>query len=235
MADSGEAAARAARHHGAMSTTTAPTALQRGNARFYDFFLALAERRGMRQRRRALLADARGRVLEIGAGTGLNLEHYPDAVDELVLTEPEPGMRWRLEQRARASGRRVSVVEAGAQELPFPDGSFDAVVSTMVLCTVPDPAVAMAEIRRILRPDGRLLFIEHVRADDEARLARWQDRLEAPWRAFGEGCRCNQPTLALLDEAGLKPRRLGHDRWRGMPRIVAPLIISPPAREAGAR
>jgi hypothetical protein len=79
--------------------------------------------------------------------------------------------------------------------------------------------------RRVLCPDGKLLFIEHVRADDEPRLARWQDRLEAPWRAFGEGCRCNQPTLTLLDEAGLRPSRLGHDRWRGMPRIVAPLII----------
>jgi ubiquinone/menaquinone biosynthesis C-methylase UbiE len=225
MADSGEAPARAPRHHHAMTTTTAATAMQRGNARFYDVFLALSERRGMRMRRRALLAGAHGRVLEIGAGTGLNLDHYPAAVDELVLTEPEPGMCWRLEQRAAAGGREASVVHAGAEDLPFPDGSFDAVVSTMVLCTVPDPAAAIAEIRRVLRPDGKLLFIEHVRADDEPRLARWQDRLEAPWRAFGEGCRCNQPTLALLDEAGLRPSRLGHDRWRGMPRIVAPLII----------
>jgi ubiquinone/menaquinone biosynthesis C-methylase UbiE len=227
MADSGEAPVRAPRHHDPMTTTatTAAGALQRANARFYDLFLALSERRGMRQRRRALLAGASGRVLEIGAGTGLNLDHYPSAVDELVLTEPEPGMRWRLEQRAAAAGRRVSVVEAGAEDLPFPDASFDAVVSTMVLCTVPDPIAAMAEIRRVLRPAGRLLFIEHVRADDEPRLARWQDRLEAPWRAFGEGCRCNQPTLELLDRAGLQPQRLGRDRWRGMPPIVAPLVI----------
>jgi ubiquinone/menaquinone biosynthesis C-methylase UbiE len=225
MADSGEAPGRAPRHHQAMTMTTAPSALQRGNARFYDAFLALSERRGMRTRRRALLAGAHGRVLEIGAGTGLNIDHYPAAVDELVLTEPEPGMCWRLQQRAAASGRDATVVQAGAEDLPFPDGSFDAVVSTMVLCTVPDPAAAMAEIRRLLRPGGRLLFIEHVRADDEPRLARWQDRLEAPWRAFGEGCRCNQPTLRLLDEAGLRPTRLGHDRWRGMPRIVAPLVI----------
>jgi SAM-dependent methyltransferase len=231
MADSGEARACALRDHGAMTTTTAPgtatTAgvFERANARLYDVFLALAERRGMRARRRALLAGARGRVLEIGAGTGLNLEHYPEAVDEIVLTEPEPGMRWRLEQRAATAGRQVSVVDSGAEELPFADGCFDAVVSTMVLCTVPHPITALAEIRRVLRPDGRLLFIEHVRADDEPRLARWQDRLEAPWRAFGEGCRCNQPTLALLDEAGLQPRRLVRDRWRGMPPIVAPLII----------
>ena len=225
MADSGEAPVREPRHHHAMTTTTAPSALQRGNARFYDVFLALSERRGMRTRRRALLAGAHGRVLEIGAGTGLNIDHYPAAVDELVLTEPEPGMCWRLQQRAVASGRDATVVQAGAEDLPFADGSFDAVVSTMVLCTVPDPAAAMAEIRRLLRPGGRLLFIEHVRADDEPRLARWQDRLEAPWRVFGEGCRCNQPTLRLLDEAGLRPTRLGHDRWRGMPRIVAPLVM----------
>jgi SAM-dependent methyltransferase len=230
MADSGDAPGRAPRHHHGMTMTTAPSALQRANARFYDAFLALAERRGMRTRRRALLAGAHGRVLEIGAGTGLNIDHYPAAVDQLVLTEPEPGMCWRLQRRVAASRRDATVVQAGAEDLPFPDGSFDAVVSTMVLCTVPDPAAAMAEIRRVLRPDGRLLFIEHVRADHEPRLARWQDRLEAPWRAFGEGCRCNQPTLSLLDEAGLQPSRLGHDRWRGMPRIVAPLVIGEATR-----
>jgi ubiquinone/menaquinone biosynthesis C-methylase UbiE len=184
---------------------------------FYDSFLALGERRGMRERRRALLSSTRGRVLEIGAGTGLNLAHYPDAVTELVLTEPDDGMRSRLDRRA---GYRT--LDAPAERLPFEDGSFDFVVSTMVLCTVEDPAAALAEIRRVLAPEGRLLFVEHVRSDSP-RLARWQDRLEAPWRAFAVGCRCNRPTLGLLAASGLEVERLERARWRGMPFVVSPL------------
>jgi ubiquinone/menaquinone biosynthesis C-methylase UbiE len=193
----------------------------RAGARLYDPFLALAERRGMRAHRRALLASARGRVLEIGAGTGLNLAHYPDAVTELVLAEPEPGMRARLLRRVAG---RAEVVAAPAEALPFPDGSFDCVVSTMVLCTVEDVAASLAEIRRVLRPGGQLLFAEHVRASSPE-LARWQDRLEAPWRAFGAGCRCNQPTVELLVGGGMHVRRLERAAWRGMPALVRPLVL----------
>jgi ubiquinone/menaquinone biosynthesis C-methylase UbiE len=191
------------------------------SAYFYDAFLSLAERRGMRERRRALLARAHGRVLEIGAGTGLNLAHYPAAVTGLVVTEPDDRMRSLLERRATG---RATVSDAPAEALPFPGGSFDFVVSTMVLCTVADPEAALGEIRRLLAPGGRFLFIEHVRADTP-RLARWQDRLEAPWRAFGEGCRCNQPTLGLLADGGLEVERLERDRWRGMPAVVGPLVL----------
>jgi ubiquinone/menaquinone biosynthesis C-methylase UbiE len=189
-------------------------------ARLYDPFLALGERRGMRERRRSLLAGAHGRVLEIGAGTGLNLPHYSDAVFELVLVEPEPGMRAKLSRRAAGSAR---VVGASAEALPFPDASFDCVVSTMVLCTVDDVAATLSEVRRVLRPGGRLLFVEHVRSDAPG-LARRQDRLAAAWHAFGSGCRCNQPTLALLAAGGLRPDRVQIGAWRGMPRIVHPLV-----------
>jgi SAM-dependent methyltransferase len=196
-------------------------ALQAG---LYDPFLALAERRGMAARRGALLEWARGRVLEIGAGTGLNLAHYPADVDELVLSEPEPRMRARLERRVARSGRAATVIGAPAETLPFPDGAFDTIVSTLVLCTVADAPAAMRELRRVLAPGGRLLFIEHVRGGTR-RLARRQDRLARPWRAFAQGCRCNQETLALLERQGLRVVELARAEWRGMPSLVRPLVI----------
>jgi ubiquinone/menaquinone biosynthesis C-methylase UbiE len=156
----------------------------------YEPFLARGERRGMTERRRALLAGAHGRVLEIGSGTGLNLAHYPAGLEELVLTEPDAGMARRLERRVVRERPGAHVVRAGAEALPFDDGSFDGAVSTMVLCTVPDPQAAVAELRRVVRPGGRVLFIEHLRAQDGA-LAGWQDRLARPWAAFAAGCRAS--------------------------------------------
>jgi ubiquinone/menaquinone biosynthesis C-methylase UbiE len=193
-------------------------------AAVYDPFLWLGERAGMARARAGLLASANGRVLEIGAGTGLNLRHYPDAVDELVLTEPVEAMARKLERRARRRGIDADVVRAPADRLPFADASFDTVVSTLVLCTVDHPGHALAELRRVLRPGGRLLFIEHVRAD-APRLARWQDRLERPWCAFAAGCRANRSTVEAIARAGLTLDRLERGRWRGMPPIVAPLAI----------
>ena len=176
----------------------------------------------MAARRRALLAGARGRVLEIGAGTGANLDAYPAGIDALILTEPDAAMRARLRRRVERGSRPATVVDAGAEALPFPDAKFDTVVSTLVLCTVPDAHAAVRELRRVLRPGGQLLFLEHVRAD-EPRLARRQDRLATPWRAFAAGCHCNRPTLALLRSefpvVAAEPAL-----WRGMPRIVHPLV-----------
>jgi SAM-dependent methyltransferase len=189
----------------------------------YDPFVALGERRGMHERRQRLLGRARGRVLEIGAGTGLNLAHYPDELEELVLSEPSEPMARHLESRFDRSDVRGSVLRAGAEALPVATDSIDTVVSTLVLCTVPDPAAALEEIRRVLRPGGRLLFCEHVRADSN-RLARWQERLAGPWKAFADGCRCNQETLGLIERA-LRITRLERDDWRGMPGLVRPLIV----------
>ena len=124
-----------------------------------------------------------------------------------------------------ADGRPGRIVKAGAERLPFGDGSFDTVVSTLVLCTVDDPASAMREIRRLLAPGGRLLFLEHVRADDGSRLARWQDRLEAPWRAFAYGCRCNRDTLRLLASESFTLSNLERAKWRGMVPIAWPLVV----------
>jgi ubiquinone/menaquinone biosynthesis C-methylase UbiE len=224
MAGSGDAAGRRAPDHRAMTQSdhTNSRLWARWGARLYDPFLALGERRGMRNHRRALLARADGAVLELGAGTGLNLPHYPTGV-ELVLTEPEPAMRNVLERRVARSGRSARVLAAPAERLPFPDETFDTVVSTMVLCTVQDVEAAIAEARRVLKPGGRLLFVEHVRAQSR-RLARLQDRLAAPWAAFAQGCRCNRSTEALL-ERELRLERVERARWRGMPALVHPLII----------
>jgi ubiquinone/menaquinone biosynthesis C-methylase UbiE len=188
----------------------------------YDPFVWVAELVGMRHNRRALLAQASGRVLEIGAGTGLNLAHYPDQLHELLLVEPEPAMRERLTRRIRRAGSQAAVVDASAEALPFPDGSFDTVVCTLVLCTVSAPDRALGEIRRVLRPDGRLLFIEHVRADSPT-LAYVQDRLLGPWRRFAGGCRCNRATVELMRACGfqVEARR---SSWHAMPPIVRPLV-----------
>jgi ubiquinone/menaquinone biosynthesis C-methylase UbiE len=191
-------------------------------AAFYDAFLWRGERRGMRARRASVLAGAYGRTLEIGAGTGLNLPHYPDAVEELVLTEPVDGMSVRLRRRAAELGPHAEVVATPAERLPFDDDSFDTVVSTMVFCTVEHPEQAAAEVARVLKPGGQLLFIEHVRSDSP-RLARWQDRLHGPWQVFGDGCNCNLPTLDLLGGA-VSVDRVEQGTWRGMPRIVHPLV-----------
>ena len=187
----------------------------------YDPFLWLGEVAGMRRRRHALLASARGRVVEIGAGTGLNVAHYPDTVRELVLLEPEPGMRRKLARRLVRHGRPARICDAPAERLPLADESVDTVVSTLVLCTVDDPDGALREIARVLRPDGQLLFIEHVRASSRF-LAGCQDKLVRPWRGFAGGCVCNRPTLQLMRDGGFAVNA-DNAVWRGMPSIVRPL------------
>jgi SAM-dependent methyltransferase len=186
-------------------------------AAIYDSSLRRGERAGMADHRRELLSTASGRVLEIGAGTGLNLPFYPQDVD-LVLTEPEAPMARRIDG---------PVVPASAEELPFEDASFDTAVSTLVLCTVADPARAIGELRRVLRPGGRLLFIEHVRG--EGRLARWQDRLNRPWRHVGHGCNANRDTIAALREGGFAVEARS-DVWHRMPRLIRPLVLGAAVR-----
>lgn len=189
----------------------------------YDFFFARAERGGLRELRRGALAEASGRTLEVGAGTGLNHDLYPAAVTELVLTEPFGPMASQLREKVADLGRPVEVVEAPAEALPFPDASFDTVTLTLVLCTVPDPDVALREIARVLRPGGQLLFLEHVRAESPG-LARWQDRLHGPWHAFGHGCHCNRDTAAAIDRSPLRIDRLERGEIPKMPPLVKPML-----------
>jgi ubiquinone/menaquinone biosynthesis C-methylase UbiE len=196
----------------------------RAFAVLYDPFVWAGERAGMRGLREELLARARGRTLEIGGGTGLNLPHYPDNLDELVVAEPDAAMRSRLGKRLSRSGRRARLVDAPAERLPFADGSVDTVVSTFVLCAVDAPDLALREIARVLRHDGQLLFIEHVRSDSPA-LAGWQDRLAGPWLRFAQGCRCNRVTAELILACGLELEAVSEASWRAMPPIVRPLVV----------
>jgi SAM-dependent methyltransferase len=189
----------------------------------YDPALLLGELGGLRRLRREVVGQARGRVLELGAGTGLNIAHYA-GVERLVLSEPESGMAKRLQQRLEHSELPGEVVATAAEQLPFEDGSFDTVVATLVFCTVSDPHAALRETRRVLARGGRLLFIEHVRGQAGSRLGRWQDRFHGPWRALAYGCRCNQDTLELIAEAGLRTTEVSAATWRGMPPLVRPLV-----------
>jgi ubiquinone/menaquinone biosynthesis C-methylase UbiE len=161
-------------------------------------------------------------VLEIGAGTGVNLGHYTDAVTELVLTEPEEPMAKRLEEKAAASGRQATVVRAPAERLPFPDNSFDTAVCTLVLCTVTDPERALAELERVLKPGGRLLFLEHVRSEDP-RVAKWQDRIAPAWRKIGHGCNCNRATPDRIRRSRFGDVQIEEGELPKAPPIVRPL------------
>ena len=174
-------------------------------AAIYDRMLAGTEKAGLAQMRAELIAGARGRTLELGAGTGLNLPHYTAAVTELVLTEPDPFMARRLHAKLAEdppAPESVEVIETPAERLPFEDDSFDTVVGTLVLCTVDDPSAAAREVARAIKPQGRLLYLEHVRDPGEGRLARWQDRLERPWGWVGAGCHPNRDTATTLAGAG---------------------------------
>ncbi|MGI9557357.1 MAG: class I SAM-dependent methyltransferase [Solirubrobacterales bacterium] len=193
-------------------------------ARLYDKILSDSEKAGLANKRADLLAQAQGRTLELGAGTGLNVAHYTDAVTGLTLTEPYPPMADQLRDRVTASDRDATVVEAPAEALPFEDASFDTVVFTLVLCTTPDPAVALAEAERVLRPGGRVLFLEHVRSAEE-KLARWQDRLHRPWQFIGHGCHCNRETLKTIEASGLDLVEVRSDKLPKSPPIVRPLIV----------
>ena len=206
-----------------------------GNAVFaamYDRLMAGTERAGLADRRADLVAGARGATLELGAGTGLNLRHYPAAVTDLVLAEPDRHMARRLRARLGEAGRPAEVVEAPAERLPFEDERFDTVVVTLVLCTVQDPAQALKEIARVLKPGGRLLFLEHVRAPDGARLSRWQDRLERPWGWFGGGCHPNRDTVAALEASPLSVESADPGELPKAPPIVRPLVVGAAVRDA---
>jgi SAM-dependent methyltransferase len=182
-------------------------------AALYDPLGEREERKTIGPMRRKLLAHARGRTLEIGAGTGRNVPHYPPGTD-LVLTEPDVHMAKRI---------GVESVRAPAEKLPFPDASFDTVVSTLTLCTVDDLDAALREVRRVLKPGGSLLFLEHVRGEPGSKLERWQDRLERPWGAVAGGCHPNRDTLGAIRAAGFELGEVERPQWK-VPPIVKPIV-----------
>jgi ubiquinone/menaquinone biosynthesis C-methylase UbiE len=189
----------------------------------YDRFSKRSERAGLAEMRRNLIASARGDVLEIGAGTGANLGYYGVGVESLTVTEPQPPMLKRLQRKAREQNSQAKVLRAPAEDLPFEDASFDTVVSTLVLCGVDDQPRVVRELRRVLRPGGRLIFLEHVRSDDP-RVAKMQDRMN-PVNRFFVCCDCNRPTLEAIRSAGFEVTELEQTELPKAPPFVRPLII----------
>jgi len=207
----------------------------------YDRQIAKTEKAGLRAFREGLLAGASGDVLEIGGGTGANLPCYGPAVTSLTITEPQPPMLRRLESAVRAQRPAARVLRAPAEDLPFDDDSFDVAVSTLVLCGVDDQPRALRELRRVLRPGGRLLFIEHLRSGDPA-TARLQDRLN--WlNRLVVCCDCNRPTLDSIRAAGFTVTQVEHTELPKAPPFARPTILGtatvpaapPRAPQDGAR
>jgi ubiquinone/menaquinone biosynthesis C-methylase UbiE len=191
-------------------------------AALYDTVSRGSEAAGLREERKQLLSAAEGATLEIGAGTGLNLEHYPEAVTRLVLVEPDRHMRRRLGRRLESLGRQADIVDASVQDLPFPDATFDTAVVTYVLCSVPDQDEALAEIARVLKPSGRFLFLEHVRSADP-KLARRQDRIRPLCNLVG--CNPNRDTLATIESSALTVESVKHGEVPKAPKVERPMIV----------
>ena len=192
-------------------------------ARVYNRVMASSEQACLARWRRELFAPLHGRVLEVGAGTGASLPCYPDTLDELVLAEPDPHMRRQLE--ARLDGHaRVSVCADPIESLAVPDASFDAVVSSLVLCSVAAPERALAEILRVLRPGGRFVFIEHVVAHGEPVRLRWQRRVEPIWKRVAGNCHLTRDTEAAIGAAGLRIQTLQHDHLQNPMPLIRPCI-----------
>jgi SAM-dependent methyltransferase len=196
----------------------------------YDRQIRKVEKAGLAEMRRALLAQAAGVVLEIGAGTGANLGYYPAAVTSLTLTEPNVSMLKRLARGVKNHAPAAMVLRAPAEDLPFEDDTFDVVVSTLVLCGVDDQPRAVREIRRVLRPEGRFLFFEHVRADDKA-AARKQDRMNWLCRAV-VCCDCNRSTLETIEGGGFQSISLERTELPKSPSFVRPAIVGAAAPTA---
>lgn len=201
-------------------------------ARTYDRFTASAEAAGMADWRRELLAELDGEVLEIGAGTGRNLRWYPSTITRLVLTEPDRHMRDQLRRKldpgttvGAVGPDRVELLDRPSHRLGFDDHTFDAVVSTLVLCSVPDPAATLGEIRRVLRPGGRFVYLEHVAAIDRPRTLRWQRRFEPLWKRVAGNCHLTRSTEHAILAAGFDVET---ERRQAMPK--APPILRPTVR-----
>lgn len=193
-------------------------------ARYYDRVLKVSEDAGLAGIRAGVLASASGRVLELGAGTGLNLSHYPEAVETLVLTEPDPNMLKKLRRKVAILNRNlfIEISNADAGNLPFPDDSFDTVVSTLVLCTVPDPVATIAEANRVLKPGGQFLFVEHVLGTGA--VAARQKAIAGPWERIACGCRCDRPTHDTLEASPLEVVEITHGRMPKATKFLKPLI-----------
>lgn len=193
------------------------------SARLYEPVLWLGEKTGLARWRARLISGVSGAVLELGAGTGLNLKHYPAGLERLVLVEPDIHKARLLAGKDTPPGVEPEIVRAPGEMLPFEDSSFDTVLVTLVLCTVADPAATASEIRRVLKPEGRFLFLEHVRSDSP-RMGRLQDRLERPWKKLADGCHCNRRTVPMLESNGFEVEVTARQDRFPMPPVARPIV-----------
>ena len=172
-------------------------------ARFYGRWAAGAEKAGAAEHRRKLLAGLTGKVIEVGAGNGLNFGYYPTTVTQLIAIEPEPRLRRQAAVGAAGAAIPITVEDGTADRLPSAEAEFDAGVVSLVLCSVPDQATALAELYRVIRPGGELHYYEHVRSD-RPKYARFQDRADLVWPLFAGGCHPNRATEAAIQRGGFE-------------------------------
>ena len=195
-----------------------------GMATFYEAMMRQAEANSLGAWRQELLPSASGRVLEVGVGTGVNLRYYPEDVTELVLTEPDRHMLNQLRKKLAGSNLPIQVVNAPAEVLPFPDAAFDSAVVTLVLCSVMHPEKSLSELHRVLKPGGKLILIEHVRATENRQLFGWQKRIEPFWKRFAGNCHLTRDTLQQVHAVGFDCQNLQTDSMRGALSIASPVI-----------
>lgn len=194
-------------------------------SRIYDTSMRKMEAASLAGWRRELLSGVSGDVIEIGSGTGVNLQYYSDRVNSITLTEPDRHMCDILRRRLHdLNDDRFSMVQAPADKLRFEDGSFDAAVVTLVLCSVDDQQRVLEEIKRVLRPGGRIHFIEHVLAKHAPELIKWQKLLQPVWVCACGNCHLTRATGDSIAEAGFRFERLDNRMSGGCPPVVAPCI-----------
>jgi len=193
-------------------------------AKSYDYFMRSTEKNCLHEWRGELLSQARGDLLEIGAGSGVNLPHYPETITRMVLSEPDAQMRKKLLRKtAQRQNSKLQITPWRADSIEMPDASFDTIVSTLVLCSVPSLETSLQEIHRLLRPNGVLLFLEHVLSDHPP-TAIWQRRIEPFWSFCAGNCRLTRSTASAIDAAGLKIEQLTEAPMTGTPAFVCRTI-----------
>jgi ubiquinone/menaquinone biosynthesis C-methylase UbiE len=204
-------------------------------AKLYDCIMRDAEEKGLRDWRQQLLHDISGDVLELGCGTGANLEFYPETVKRLVLAEPSAPMRKKVQAKIlRDKQLTVQLLHDHAEQLSLPAASFDAVVCTLVLCSVKNLEKTLAEIHRVLKPSGQLFFIEHVAASHHTKRYIWQCRFAFLWQLIAGGCHITRHTEDAIIQAGFKVITIERQSMRGVPKIVRPSIRGVAIKNVGA-
>jgi len=192
---------------------------------FYDSLLAKSEEACLMEWRSELVKHVHGNVLEIGAGTGANILFYPKNGIELTLSEPDKHMRTQLEEKVKDEGLdHVTISSHTIEENHKPDATFDCVVSTLVCCSVPNLASAFSEIKRILKPDGYFIFLEHVGAEKGTRRRRWQNRLTPLWCKISGNCHLNRETEIAFNNAGFTFKEIKRESMRKATPLVRPTI-----------